>query len=99
MYMVKCYSKMMSRLHNEERILSSTNVAGKTGYPCANEPSTKVNSKWIKDLHVRQETIKIPERTQSVSNLFDISHSNFLLDMPPEARETKVKINFGTSSK
>ena len=33
------------------------------------------------------------------SNLFDIGCNNFLLDMSPEAREIKAKINFGTSSK
>ena len=33
------------------------------------------------------------------NNLFDLSHSNFLLDMSPEARETKAKMNIGTSSR
>ena len=41
---------------------------------------------------MRPETIKILEENTG-SNLFDISHSNFLLDMSPEARETKAKIN------
>ena len=53
-------------------------------------PYTKVNSKWTKDLNVKQETIKILEENTS-SNVFDICHSNFLLDMSPEARETKAK--------
>ena len=48
----------------------------------------KINSKWIKHLNVRQETIKI-----LWPKLFGISRSN-LLDMPPEARETKSKINY-----
>ena len=51
-----------------------------------------INSKWIKDLNVRQETIKILENTGS--NLFDIVYSNFLPDMAPEARESKAKINY-----
>ena len=50
----------------------------------------KNNSKWIKNLNVRQETIKILEE-----NLFYISDSNFFLAMFPEARETKAKINYG----
>ena len=39
---------------------------------------------------MRLTTIKILEH----SNSFDIGHSNFLLDVFPEARETKAKINY-----
>ena len=45
----------------------------------------------MKDLNVRQETIKIPgENTDS--HLFDLSWNNFLLDTSLEARETKAKL-------
>ena len=54
---------------------------------------TKINSKCMKDLNVRQESIKIPEENTG-SNLFDLGHSNFLLDISPKARETKVKMNY-----
>ena len=47
----------------------------------------------MKDLNVRKETIKILEYNIG-SNLFYIGHSNFLLDMSPETRETKAKINY-----
>ena len=53
-------------------------------------PYTKIKSKWIKDLNARQEAIKIPEENTG-RNLFDLGHNNFLLDMLPEARETKAK--------
>ena len=56
-------------------------------------PYTKVESKWIKDLSMRLETIKILEGSTG-SKVFDIGHSNFLLDMSPEAREIKAKINY-----
>ena len=52
----------------------------------------------MKDFNVRQETIKILEENTG-SNLFDISHSNVFLDMSPEARETKAKINYWDSIK
>ena len=53
----------------------------------------KISSKWIKDLNVRQETIKTLEE-KTGNNLFDHSHSNFLLDMSPKARELKAKMNY-----
>ena len=56
-------------------------------------PYTKINSKWMKDLDVKQESIKILEESTG-NNLYDIGHSNFLLDTSPKARETKVKMNY-----
>ena len=56
-------------------------------------PYTKINSKWMKDLNVRPEAIKILDENTS-SNLLDIGYSNFFLDTSPETRETKAKINY-----
>ena len=56
-------------------------------------PYTKINAKWMKDLNVRQETIKILQK-KSGSNLSDLSCSNFLLDTSLKAREIKAKINY-----
>ena len=56
-------------------------------------PYTKINSKWRKDLNVRQEAIKILEEKAS-KNLFDLGHSNFFLNTSQEARETKAKMNY-----
>ena len=56
-------------------------------------PYTIINSKWMKDLNVRQEAIEILEETAG-KNLFDLARSNFLLNMSLEARETKAKMNY-----
>ena len=53
----------------------------------------KINSKWMKDLNVRQEAIKMLKE-KAGKNLFDLGRSNFLFNMSPEARETKVKMNY-----
>ena len=44
-------------------------------------------------LNVRQETIKILEEKKN-NNLFDPGWSNFLLDISPNAREIKAKMNY-----
>ena len=53
---------------------------------------TTVNSKWIKDLNVRPQTIKILEENTG-SKISDIACSNILSNISPQARETKEKIN------
>ena len=55
-------------------------------------PHTKINSKWIKDLNVRPETIKLLEEYIG-KTLSDINHSRILYDPPPRILEIKVKIN------
>ena len=55
-------------------------------------PLTRINSKWIKDLNLRPETIKIIEENIG-SKILDIAHRNFILDISPQARETKGKTN------
>ena len=53
----------------------------------------KIKSKGMKNLNERQEFIKILENTMG-SKFFDLSHSNFLVDTSPKARETKAKMNY-----
>ena len=55
-------------------------------------PHTKINSKWIKDINVRPETIKLLEENIS-KTLSDINHSRILYDPPPTVMEIKAKIN------
>ena len=53
---------------------------------------TKINSKWIKDLHVRPETIKFLEENIG-RTLDDINQSKILYDQPPRVMELKTKVN------
>ena len=55
-------------------------------------PYTKINSKWIKDLNVRPETIKLLEENIG-KTLSDIHHSRILYDPSPRILEIKTKIN------
>ena len=55
-------------------------------------PYTKINSKWIKDLNIRPETIKLIEENIG-KTLSDINHSRILYDPSPIISEIKAKIN------
>ena len=55
-------------------------------------PYTKINSKWVKDLNVRPETIKLLEENTG-KTLSDINHSRILYDPPPRVMQIKAKIN------
>ena len=55
-------------------------------------PYTKINSKWIKDLNVIPETIKLLEEKIG-KTLSDINHRRILYDPPPRILEIKAKIN------
>ena len=73
-----------ARIYNGAKIASSINGAGETGQLHVMKlehfltPHTKINSKWIKDLNVRPETIK----------LNDINQSKILCDPPPAAAKS-----------
>ena len=57
-------------------------------------PYTKINSKWIKDLNIRPETIKLLE--ESIGRILDdINQSKILYDTPPRVTEIKTKVNKG----
>ena len=55
-------------------------------------PYTKINSKGIKDLNVRLDTIKFLEENIG-KTLFDINHSKIFCDPPPRVVEIQTKIS------
>ena len=89
-----------ARIYNGVKTISLISGAGKTGQPLVKEmklehfltPYTKINSKWIKDLNVRPETINLLEENIG-KTLSDINHSRILYDPPPRILEIKTIIN------
>ena len=53
-------------------------------------PYTKINSKWMKDLNVSPETIKLIENISGTLN--DINQSKIFYDLPPTVMEIKTKV-------
>lgn len=91
--MIKWSSTRVPRSHNGQMIVSSTNGDGKIEYPHARmdpylTPHSNFNWKCFKDLHVRHETIKLPEE-----NFQDTAMGNDFLDMTSKTQVTKAKID------
>ena len=55
-------------------------------------PYTKINSKWIKGLDIRPETIKLLEKKVG-RTLYGINHSKIHYDPPPKVTEIKTKVS------
>ena len=55
---------------------------------------TKINSKWVKDLHVRPETVKLLEENIG-RTCNDVNQSKILYDPPARVMEIKTKVNKG----
>ena len=90
-----------AKIHNGEKTASSINGVGKTGQLHAKELNyfltlyTGINSKWIVDLNVRPEAIKLLQENTG-SKLFDIglnliSYWSFLISYVSSSRRNKCK--------
>ena len=55
-------------------------------------PCTEINSKWLKDLNIRHDTIKLLEGNTG-KTFSDINYTNVFLGQSPEALEIKTKVN------
>ena len=55
-------------------------------------PYKKINSKWINNVNVRSQTIKLLEENIG-RTLDDINQSEIFYDPPPRVIEIKTKIN------
>ena len=82
------------RICHGERKATPKNGAGKTGQPHIREWTPilycmqKSTQKWIKDLHLRLETIKHLEE-KIAGNFLNISLGNDFLDLTPKAKISK----------
>ena len=91
-----------ARIYNRAKTTFSINGAGKIGQlhvkneirklPNTTQPHTKINSKWIEDLNVRPETIKLLEENIG-RTLDDTDQSKILYDPPPRVMEIKTIVN------
>ena len=82
-----------TRIYNGEKTTSSISGAGKSGLlqvkkkkrkklECYLMPRTKINSKWIKDITVRQDTVQLLKENIGKA-LFDINSYKIFFDPPP----------------
>ena len=98
-HLVTSFLMKEAETYNGEKTVSSISGAGKTGQLATCKrmklehsltPYTKIKSKWIKDLNVRLDTIKLLEENVG-KTLFGINHSKIFFDPPPRVMEIKTK--------
>ena len=89
-----------ARIYNGEKTVSAISGAGKNWTATCKRMKlehsltsyTEINSKWIRDLNVRLDTITLLEENIG-RTLFDINHSKIFFDSLPRVKEIKTKIN------
>ena len=86
-----------ARSYDGGKMVSLTNDAEKTGQlhgkinKLDHSLCTKISSKWIKDINVGPDTVKLHRKTQAEHS--DINCNNIFLDLSPRVIEIKTKIN------
>lgn len=71
---------------------NGTATCKRTKVGLALNPHTNINSKWMKDLNLRLETVKFLEENAG-SKPVDMGFGNSFLDLTPKGKATKAKIN------
>ena len=84
-----------------KKTVSPASGVGKVGHLHNNKrsqnthtPFIKINSKWLKDLNIRHDTIQLLEENRG-KTFSDINSTNVFLDDSPKAIETKAKSGAG----
>ena len=88
----------VARVYNQEKTVSSISGTWKNWTVTCERmklehsltPYTKINSKWIKDLSIRPDTIKLLEENKG-RTVSDINHSNIFFNLSPRVMEMKAK--------
>ena len=84
--------KMLRALYDTQTIFIQVSFKKQIKLEHSLTPHTKITSKWIKDLNVRPDTIKLLEENTG-RTLFYINCSNIFFDPPPTVMKIKTKIN------
>ena len=85
----RIYNKVKTRLFNKWCWENWTATCKRMKLGHLITPYTKINSKWIKDLHIRPEAIKLLEENKG-KTLNYINQSKILHDPPPRVMERKT---------
>jgi hypothetical protein len=88
------------KIYDGEKTACSTKGVGKSGYPSAKKlkldpclsPCTSINSKWIKDLNIRPQTLKLVQE-KAGNTLEAIGIGKDFLNRTPAAQQLRERID------